>query len=150
MNKSTELTYKCKSLEETIKGIPYMTTELTETAAGCSVDFNDIQLRRKLLEDTGGEFGAVFSSKGSAVIGKDNKIYADIPVNLYAKKKWHMQEKIGEIIPKACLIKAIHIHDSLIPAIHIHLECDISSKVDLANTIKETNKISRKIAGLGT
>ena len=141
---------KCKPLENIMKSLPFVTIEKTyETVTGCGLDYRDKELQDKLLKDTGGEFGAVFSSKGSVSI-EENKIKADIPINLYAKKKYHMQKKIGEIVPQSCLIKAIHIHDSLIPAVHTHIECDISSRVDLSNIIKEANKISRDIAGLET
>lgn len=159
----------CVELSKHIKAkIPHIDYMINETARGCVLDYEDKQLKDVALEISKGSFSSVYATRGSVAI-YDDMIEADVPisvlVNVHVPKKYR-SELTGTVAYSdeddiICLIKAVHAHDSEVPSVHVHFECDIRHKKEsekpvfkgiaierIARTIEYANEVGRHLAGL--
>lgn len=141
----------CRLLEEAIKKTtPHMDTFIykelhpkTEETIGCVVDFVDTELKNKLKEK--GIISALWSSRGTVHIDLEGNVTADIPITQLGEKVY----PVGAVgVVKAtpgCKISEIHLHDSIEPGIHIHIDCAKEKYQEIAGLINRANAISRMI-----
>lgn len=142
----------CRMIEEAIhQTTPHLDTFIykelhpkTEEITGCVVDFVDTELKNKLKEK--GIISALWSSRGTVHVDLEGNVTADMPITQLGEKKYPVGA-VGIVkATPACRISELHLHDSIEPGIHVHIDCaKLENYQEIAGLINRANTISRMI-----